>query len=54
LGVLPISISLRAPRYEAMLLIGEKDWIETDLGRWQVDPSKCRLLLSEARKERLQ
>jgi hypothetical protein len=52
-GVRPISISLRGPRYEAILLMGEKDWIETDLGRWQVDPSKCRLLLSEATKERL-
>ena len=46
-GVNPISISLRGPRYEAMLLLGDQDWVESDLGRWQVDPSQCRLRLSE-------
>lgn len=46
-GVRPISISLRAPRYEAMLLMGKQDWVETALGRWQIDPSNCRLLLSD-------
>lgn len=50
-GVRPISISLRAPRYEAMLLMGEQDWVETDLGRWQVDSNRCRLLLSEIETE---
>lgn len=53
-GVRPISISLRAPRYEAMLLMGEQDWVETDLGRWHVSPSSCKLLLSETKKEGLQ
>jgi len=46
-GVTPISISLRGPRYEAMLLFGEKDWVESDLGRWQVDKNQCRIRLSE-------
>jgi hypothetical protein len=46
-GVGPISISLRGPRYEAMLLLGDQDWVESDLGRWQVDQSQCRLRLSE-------
>ena len=27
-GVSPISISLRGPRYEAMLLFGEQDWVD--------------------------
>lgn len=53
-GVRPVSISLRAPRYEAMLLMGEQDWVETDSGRWQVDPSTCRLLLSDKEKGSLQ
>ena len=46
-GVSPISISLRGPRYEAMLLFGEQDWVESDLGRWQVDQSQCRIRLSD-------
>jgi hypothetical protein len=33
-GVQPISVSVRGARYEAMVLIGAMDWIETDLGRW--------------------
>jgi len=31
-GVQPISVSVRGARYEAMVLIGAMDWIETDLG----------------------
>ena len=46
-GVSPISISLRGPRYEAMLLFGDQDWVASDLGRWQVDQGQCRLRLSD-------
>ena len=46
-GITPISISLRGSRYEAMLLFGEQDWVESDLGRWQVDRNQCRIRLSE-------
>jgi hypothetical protein len=53
-GVRPISISLRGPRYEAMLLFGDQDWVESDLGRWQVDPSQCRIRLSVVREGALQ
>lgn len=45
-GVVPISISLRGLRYEAMLLFGDQDWVESDLGRWQVDPGQCRIRLN--------
>jgi hypothetical protein len=47
-GVRPISISLRGQRYEAMLLFGGQDWVESDLGRWQVDQLLCRIRLGEA------
>jgi hypothetical protein len=53
-GVSPISISLRGNKYEAMLLFGDHDWVESDLGRWQVDPSQCRIRLSVVRKGALQ
>jgi len=46
-GVRPISISLHSERYEAMLLFGPGDWVESDLGRWQVDQAKCRIRLGE-------
>lgn len=46
-GVQPISISLRGQRYEAMLLFGEGDWVESDIGRWHVDRIRCRIGLSE-------
>ena len=45
-GVRPISISLRGERYEAMLLFGAEDWVESDLGLWQVDQAGCRIRLS--------
>jgi hypothetical protein len=48
-GVRPISISLRGGRYEAMLLFGSGDWIESDLGRWQVDQDRCRIRLNVVR-----
>jgi hypothetical protein len=47
-GVRPISISLRGERYEAMLLFGDRDWVESDLGRWQVDQLLCRVRLGDA------
>jgi hypothetical protein len=48
-GVRPISISLRGQKYEAMLLLGSGDWVESDLGRWQVDQSGCRIRLNVVR-----
>jgi len=48
-GVRPISISLRGERYEAMLLFGSEDWVESDLGRWLVDQSGCRIRLNVVR-----
>ena len=44
-GVQPISVSLRGLRYEAMVLMGPEDWIETELGRWSVSADHCRLVL---------
>jgi hypothetical protein len=46
-GVRPISISLCGQRYEAMLLFGPGDWVESDLGRWQVVQAECRIRLNE-------
>jgi hypothetical protein len=48
-GVRPISISLRYPRYEAMLLMGAVDWVQSDLGQWRLDPAGERLSLSGCR-----
>jgi len=31
-----ISISSRGQRYEAVLLMGAGDWVESDLGRWMI------------------
>ena len=42
-GVRPVSISLRGERYEAMLVLGPEDWVESDLGRWQVDGDQWRV-----------
>ena len=53
-GVTPISISLRGSRYEAMLLFGDQDWVDSDVGRWQVDSSQCRIRLSVVREGALQ
>ena len=46
-GVHPISISLRGPRYEAMLLMGAMDWVRSDLGRWRIDAAYHRLSLCD-------
>jgi hypothetical protein len=35
-GVRPISVSLRPPRYEAMVLMGTKDFIRTAKGEWHL------------------
>jgi hypothetical protein len=48
-GIRPISISLRDEKYEAMLLFGSGDWVESDLGRWLVDQSGCRIRLNVVR-----
>jgi hypothetical protein len=48
-GVRPISISLRGEKYEAMLLFGSRDWVESDLGRLLVDQSECRIQLNVVR-----
>jgi hypothetical protein len=53
-GVRPISIGLRGDRYEAMLLFGDQNWVESDLGRWQADPSQGRIRLSTVREGALQ
>lgn len=45
--VQPISISLRGPRYEAILLFGHEDWVESNLGRWRIEDSACRLTLAD-------
>ncbi len=45
-GVQPISVSLRGPRYEAMLLMGSRDWIRTDLGTWLIHAKTERLVLA--------
>jgi hypothetical protein len=45
--VRPISISLRGPRYEAILLFWDDDWVESDLGRWRIEASACRLSLAD-------
>jgi hypothetical protein len=46
-GVRPISISLHGQNYEAMLLMAGGDWVESVLGRWQVDQKQCRIWLNE-------
>lgn len=46
-GVQPISISLRGPRFEAMLLMGVVDWVQSDLGRWEIDAAHKGLSLCD-------
>jgi hypothetical protein len=45
-GVQPISISLRGGRYEAMLLMGIMDWVQSAVGRWTIAADGRRLLLA--------
>jgi hypothetical protein len=49
-GVRPISVSLRGQRYEAMVLMTSKDWIDTGLGRWIVGED-CRSLVLDIVRE---
>ena len=46
--VQPISISQRASRFEAMLLLAHGDWVQSDLGRWRMDAAGSRLVLAES------
>lgn len=52
-GVHPISVSVRGARYEAMVLIGAADWIETELGRWILSVDKRRIELETGASERI-
>ena len=47
-GVQPISISMRGGRYEAMLLFGSSDWVQSGLGRWIIGSDGRRLVLAES------
>lgn len=49
-GVQPVSVSLRGSRYEAMLLLGATDWVESDWGRWQIGSDGRHLLLAGCKK----
>ncbi len=48
----PISVSLRGSCFEAMLLLGEEDWIRTDLGTWGISQDGQRLALLAPESER--
>ena len=50
-GVQPISISLRGPRFEAMLLMGANEWVSSDCGSWVIDAKGNRLVLVEHGRE---
>ena len=52
-GVQPISVSVRGARYEAMVLIGAMDWIETELGRWILSADGRRIELETGTSERI-
>ena len=52
-GVHPISVSVRGARYEAMVLIGATDWIQTELGRWALSADMCRFELKTGASERI-
>lgn len=51
-GVQPISVSLRGSCFEAMLLLGEEDWIRTDLGTWTISQHGHRFGLQTLERER--
>lgn len=50
-GTKPISVSLRGSCFEAMLLLGEKDWIRTDLGTWAISQDGHRFALQTPESE---
>jgi hypothetical protein len=52
-GVQPISVSVRGARYEAMVLIGGTDWVETELGRWILSADGGRIELETGAMERI-
>jgi hypothetical protein len=52
-GVQPISVSVRCARYEAMVLIGATDWIETELGKWILSADGRRIELETGAMERI-
>jgi hypothetical protein len=52
-GVQPISVSVRGARYEAMVLIGATDWVETELGKWILSADGRRIELETATSERI-
>lgn len=43
-GVRPISVSLRPPRYEAVMLMGANDCVRTDKGDWHLDSDHRKLV----------
>jgi len=43
-----ISVSLRRERYEVMALMGERDWISSDIGPWTLSHDRKRLVLSDS------
>jgi hypothetical protein len=45
-GVRPISVSLRPPRYEAMVLMGARDHVRTDRGEWHLDSDYRKLVVA--------
>jgi hypothetical protein len=47
-GVRPISVSLRPPRYEALILMGLDHSIRTSLGEWQIAPDERSLVTARA------
>ena len=47
-GVRQISVSLRPPKYEAMVLMGTNDCIRTDKGAWYLAPDYRRLTTTTA------
>ena len=45
-GVFPISVSLRPPRYEAMVLMNANAFVRTDKGEWRLSSDHCKLIPS--------
>lgn len=52
-GAQPISVSLRGSSFEAMLLLGQEDWIKTDVGTWVISLDGQRLVLETNSTRRL-
>jgi hypothetical protein len=43
-GVKPISVSLRPPRYEAMVLLCGEDFVRTEMGEWRLTADHRKLV----------